>query len=114
MTGMQTDEDPPDTAFTPPDDLASDGVRAFLPNLSLPRRPGRAGVQRAAAAVVTGALVALAGFSGTAAAAAHPASVAARHVVVCDLYVSRAAMVANSELNIPPAQAAFCVKPGAA
>lgn len=99
---------PPVTTFTPPEHLASDGVRAFLPNLSLPRRAGRATVQRAAAAVVTGVLVVLAGFSATATVPAHPASVAARHVVVCNLYVSRGAMVGENAAGIVPNAESFC------
>lgn len=103
---------PPDAAFTPPDDLASDGVCAFLPHLSLPRRPGRASVQRVAAVVVTAGLVVLAGFSGTAAAPAHPASAPARHVVVCNLYVSRGAMVGEGAAGIVPNAESFCVEGG--
>ena len=34
------------------------------------------------------------------------------HVVVCNLYVSHAAMVANQTLNITPTTASFCVEAG--
>lgn len=74
-----------------------------------PRRQPRPGLNRAAvtaAAVTTGVLVAVAAFNA-AAPAPHRAAVrvaAARHVAVCNLYVSNAAMIGA----IAPTTLSFC------